>query len=240
MEKIKTEILDIIQDDSFTVQRLEKVLEPIGSFFTNQTFYNNILGLVDIITKDRNGDNQFNMDDLTLLGKDMGAIASLIGAIMLLLASIPGTKLQFNSEATEELVFKVLSYVFLVVVPKQVGTPLSLDDKKTVLNIVVSVYEIAKSSQIVNDLINKVTSWFKSKGMCKCTTSADQSDAVVTRRLPTFKRDLSHAVTNIREKSELKREINLLQQKLQEQSKPIEKDDRKEKSGKKDKSQKKF
>jgi len=223
IETLKSQLLNVIKDDNFSIPQLENVLSPVGSFFTNPSFYNNVLDVVNVITKDRNGDNQFNMDDLTLLGSDVGAITSLVGAIMLLLASIPSVKLQYNATATEELVFKVLAYIFIVIVPKQIGTPLSYDEKTTVVNIALTVYQFAKSSQFINDLIDKITAWFKSKGMCNCTTSADHADAVVTKNLPSFKLDLLHSMNSIREKSEMKREIGLLHQKLNEQTRTINK-----------------
>ena len=182
IDTLKSRILNVIQNDNFSVQDLEKVLDPVGSFFTNPSFYSNVLDVVNIITKDRNGDNQFNMDDLTLLGNDMNAIMSLVGAIMLLLSTIPTVKIQYNKDATEELVFKVLSYIFLALVPKQIGKPLSLEEKTNILNIALSIYQIAKSSQVINDLIDKITAWFKSKGLCNCTTSADHVDTVVTKK----------------------------------------------------------
>lgn len=223
IETLKSRILSVIQNDNFSIQDLEKVLDPIGSYFTDPSFFNNVMDVVNIITKDRNGDNQFNMDDLTMLGNDMTAIMSLVGAILLLLSAIPTVKLQYNKDATEELIFKVLAYIFLAIVPKQIGKPLTIEEKTNILNITFSVYQIAKSSQILNNLIDKITAWFKSKGMCKCTTSPDQVDAVVSRHLPSFKLDLTHAVNNIREKSEMQREIKFLHQKVNEQSRSIKK-----------------
>jgi len=235
IDTLKSRILNVIQNDNFSVEDLEKVLDPVGSFFTNPSFYSNVLDVVNIITKDRNGDNQFNMDDLTLLGNDMNAIMSLVGAIMLLLSTIPTVKLQYNKDATEELVFKVLSYIFLALVPKQIGKPLSLEEKTNILNIALSIYQIAKSSQVINDLIDKITAWFKSKGLCNCTTSADHVDTVVTKNLPSFKLNLTHAVNNIREKSQMQREIKLLHQKVNEQSRSIKKSEKKHEKRKSEK-----
>lgn len=223
IETIKTQILSIIQDDNFSISQLEIILNPIGSFFTNSAFFNNITGVVNIITKDRNGDNKFDMADLTLLSGDMPAVTSLLGSIMLLISSLPSVGIQYNAASAGELVFKILSYIFLVVIPKQTGNPLSIDEKTTAVNIAASVYELANSSQIITDIINQIVAWFKSKGYCACMTAPVDPDTIIAKHLPSFKRDLSHAVCNIREKSQLKREIKLLHHKLNKQKKLINK-----------------
>lgn len=218
IETLRTQILEVIKNDDFVVHDLEKVLDPIGKYFVNPTFYTNITDVVAIITKDRNGDNQLTIEDLQLLGSDVSSIMALISAIMLLVGSLPSIKLQYNAGATEELIFKIMAYIFLVIVPKQIGKPMTFDQKQSVLNIALTIYQFAQSSQIVKEIVDKIITWFKTKGMCMCTAPATTPDMVVTKQLPAIKLNFIQAVNNVKDKGAMSRQINLLHQKIEQQS----------------------
>ena len=214
IENLKGKILNVIKDNSYDIEDLKEALDPITVYVNNITFRDNIRTIVDILTKDRNGDNILTIDDLQLIGKDFAAIASLVTAITLLLGSVTTLKLEYSADATEELIFKILAYVFLVVVPKQTGNPLSLEDKRAILDIAVNIYDIIKASQITKDIVNKIVAYFKLKGLSTCCDSQKDPETVVEQRLPKIKTNLMHSMNNIRDKAAMQAEIRSLKRKL--------------------------
>lgn len=214
IDNLKSKILNIIKDNSYDIEDLKEALDPITDYVNNPSFRENIRSIVDILTKDRNGDNKLTVDDLKMIGNDFAAIGALISAITLIMGSITSLKLQYNEGATEELIFKILAYIFLVVVPKQTGSPLSYEDKKTIVDISVNIYEMIKASQITKDIVNKIIAYFKSKGMCGCCTAQTDAQTIVEQKLPKFKVELMHSMNNVRDKSAMQSEIRSLKRKL--------------------------
>lgn len=217
LEKLKRQIMNIIRDDNYDLSDLKEVLTPICTYVNNPLFQSNVDDIVKILIKDRDGNNKFTIDDLALLKNDILGITSLITAILLIISAIPELKLKYEAGLTEEIIFKILAYIFLVIIPKQTGHPWNLEEKEAVLNLSLLIYQLIKSSQITKDLINKIKEWFKSKGWCTCVsgTKQEQNAAVLEKRLPQIKLELTHAMNNIREKSEMKAEINGLKRKIE-------------------------
>lgn len=221
LDTLKRQIMNVIRDDNYDLNDLKEVLSPIAIYTDNPIFKSNIDEIISIVTKDRDGNNKFTIDDLTLLKNDVMGITSLITALLMIIASIPELKLKYEDGTTEEVVFKLLAYVFLVVIPKQTGKSWSADEKESVLNITLVIYQIIKSSQVTKDLINKITEWFKTQSWAKCVcgSTADKNEAVLEKRLPKVKLELMHAMNNVREKSEMKAEIRGLKRKMDKKSK---------------------
>lgn len=214
LENLKSKILILIKDNNYDIEDLKSALDPVGDYITNPIFKNNIVSVVDIITKDRDGNNKFTIEDMKLIGNDFQAISGLVSAILLIVTAIPTIKFQYEAGATEELIFKLLSYIFLVVVPKQTGSPLSYDDKVAILDVVMSIYGFIKASQFTKDLVAKIVSWFKSKGMCNCTSKAEVNDAIVESKMPKIKMELTGAMNNVRDKSAMMDEIKSLKKQI--------------------------
>jgi len=201
---LKTKIEVLIKDNNFDIEKLRLILHPISLYVTNPVFVHNINEIVDIIIVDRNGDHQFNIADLQILSKDPIAIMSLVSAVMLIVSAIPTTKLQYNQGATEELIFKLLAYIFLVIVPSKIATPLTLEEKDAILNLTLVTYETLKSSQMVQNIISEVIAKMKSKGWCNCLIGpTDANQDKLDKHLPMAKLNLSQSVNNIRIKSQL-------------------------------------
>ncbi|QKF93837.1 hypothetical protein QKU48_gp0379 [Fadolivirus algeromassiliense] len=219
LEKLKRQIMNVIRDNNYDIDDLKDLLSPVSEYVESDVFKTNIEDIVAIVTKDRDGNNVFTIDDLALLKNDIMGITSLVTALLLLVGAIPELKLKYDEGATEEIIFKLLSYVFLVVVPKQTGKELTNEEKESILNITLAIYQIIKSSQITKDLVNKIVAWFKSKGLCACVSSPDYKESVVEKRLPKVKLELSHSMNNVREKAAMKSEIKGLQRKLEKKSK---------------------
>lgn len=210
LETLKENIMKVIGDNEYKLEDLQNVLSPIAIYTENPVFKNSIDEIVLILTKDRDGNNVFTIEDLKLLGNDFMGISSLITAILLLVGSIPNIKLEYKPEETEEIIFKLLAYIFLVVVPKQTGNPWSYEQKEQVVSISLTVYNMIKSSQLVNDLVNKVKNWLKEKGFCKCLSK----EAAVDSKLPQVKFELQAAMNNVHDKALMLSEIKELKSRL--------------------------
>lgn len=214
MDRLKQNILLVIKDNNYSINDLTTALKPISNYTDNTFFKDNIKTIVDIITKDRDGNNKFTIDDLKYLSNDIIGISSLITALLLIIGGIPDIKLKYEPEVTEELVFKLLAFIFLVVIPKQTGHPWTYDEKVAVLDLALLVYQLIKSSQVVKDLCAKVIAWFKSKNFCKCTADPNFHETVVEKNLPGVKLELIQSMNTIKEKSAMNREIQELKKGL--------------------------
>ena len=214
LDKLKNSIMDIIKDDNYDIDDLKKILGDVSGCTEHSIFASNLTQVMDIMTKDRDGNNKFDINDLTLMSKDIIAMTSLVTAILLLVASIPNFKLQYNEGTTEEFIFKLLAYIFLVIVPKQTGHKWTLQEKQSIVDLVLIIYQLIVSSQITKELIAKVTAWFKSKGWCNCMKTSTTHEDVLAEKLPIVNRELSYAMNNVRDKSEMQEQIKNIERKL--------------------------
>jgi hypothetical protein len=212
LDALKENIMKVIKDNEYNLEDLKEVLAPISIYTENPTFKNNIDEIIAVVTKDRDGNHKFTLDDLKLLGNDIMGVTSLITAVLLLVGSIPQMKLEYSANETEEIVFKLLAYLFLVVIPKQTGNPWSVEEKEQVLGVALVVYNMIKSSQLVQDLVNKVKKWLQSKKWCKCLASNE--NPALDEKLPGIKLDLQAAMENVRDKQMLMSEIRLLKSRM--------------------------
>ena len=130
---LKNSIMALIANNDYTLDDL------------NASLMSGIIGIVKELTKDRDASGNFDVNDLKLLGSDMLAISSLINSVLLVIGSIPEIKLQYSAGATEELVFKTVAFIFLVVIPKETGHPWDTSQKEQVVDLVLSIYNVIKS-----------------------------------------------------------------------------------------------
>lgn len=209
---LKNSLDEFIKKDDLTIVELKEVLTPISKFVDAPVFVQNIDSIINIIITDRNGDKKFNVADLQLLGRDAMAIASLVSAILLIILSIPDLKFKYDQGATEELVFKLLAYIFLLLIPNQVGKKLSLDEKTFIVNLTLIIYQSIQTSRITQDLIAKLQEQLKTKKGCNCF-SGPQEDPL-QKNLPLAKLHLTNNMNNIRDKSETNAQIKSLQNQL--------------------------
>lgn len=210
--ELRNKILDVIREDNYSLDSLKLLLRPAADYFGNKLFLDHIERLVKIIVTDRNGDKTFDIEDLKLLGQDVMAITSLITAIMLVLGSLPTVQLQYRPDTTEELVFKILVYVFVVVVPKETGKVWTLTEKEAVLDLVLLTYQMIRSSQVTKDIIAKVANYFKQKGWCSCICGSalpanEHAETVLEKQMPKVEWKLKGNVQNARDRAALHREI---------------------------------
>ena len=214
-QELKDSIMNIIQDDNYDINDLKGILDPITKYTENQNFVNNLKQIINVILEDRDGNNKFTVNDLKLLGKDMFAISTILSGLVLVIGAIPQLKLKYNKGATEELIFKLLAYIFIVIVPKEIGHSWTLEEKKKVVDSTIHVYQLILSSRVTKDIIKNVVKWFKNKGWCKCIGSSEEAkQQVVDKHMPEIKASISTYVQREKTVNGMQSEIDDLRQQI--------------------------
>ena len=197
MEALKQSILEVITDDEYDTADLLAILSPLSNYVDSPIFMKYLSQITQVITEDRNGDQKFTIDDLKLIQTDIIAITSIVQGLLLAFSALSDLKLKYDSKTTEDTVFKLLAYVFLVTVPKEVGSKLTLDDKKAVLEIVLSMYQIFASSKAVQDLLKKMSGWFKNKCKCKCfcgSAKTGTTEEIIETKMEDITKDIRRSL----------------------------------------------
>lgn len=204
---LKDSIIEVIRGRDYSFNDLKKMLNPLTKYIDAPNFKNNLSVVVEEIVKDRDGNNRFTLEDLNLIKDDLLSISSIVNGILLVLNSIPELKVEYDSGVTEELVFKVLTYIILVVIPKETGKVWKEEEKELVVDLILSIYQLILSSKIAKDLSNNILNWFKKKGLCRCLGGQVDKDAIFEEKAPQVKANIRSTVQKQRDTAELRAEI---------------------------------
>lgn len=211
IETLKASLLSILAKDTYDINDLMLFFAPITVYTTNPLFTNNMDDIIQIITKDRDNNDKFDMNDLTLMSKDSVAMLSLVTAIILLCMSFPDLKFNISNNQAADTIFRIIVFVFLVVIPKQTKYSWSRDEELQVVDLSILLYQSLITSEAVSQTISKISAWFKSKGFCSCVKGPVDGQEIVEKKMPNIKINLSNAMNNIRLQSQiqyLERKIN--------------------------------
>lgn len=189
METLQNTLISLISKD-YEIKDLELILGPAAIYANNQIFNKYVKDIINIITKDRNGNQKFDIGDLELLSKDILGITALVTSILLILNTLPNVKFEYREGATEELVFKIIVYIFLVVLPRHTNIKLTLEEKMAILNLCLLVYTFLIESQIVKQLVKKVLNWAK----LKCFSCIATGRGLLERKFPKLETDMILAI----------------------------------------------
>ena len=176
----------------FKLDNLEQLLSPIPYYTNNQIFVSHFMEIVKIVTQDRDHDQKFTVNDLLLFSKDIIAMTTLITSILLILNSIPNIKITYTEGETEQLVFKLIVYVFFVIIPKYTGLHFTQEEKTAVLNVSILVYMSLTESRQLRNLTIKVLGWFKNKWVVCCT-----NQSVIDKKMPALHQQLNNVINKI-------------------------------------------
>jgi hypothetical protein len=202
ISELKQTVMKIISDDIYDQEDLKQILYPVVDYTKNSSFVKNIEKIVAIITEDRDGNHIFTFNDLVLLKNDMNGITSLIMAIILFIGAIPGLQLKYKEGESEQIILKVLIYIFLVIIPKETKIDFSVEIKEQILNIVIGIYDFIISSQIIKNLFIKIGKWFKFNTVDKvvsCITAKTETtskEEVVDKMLPKLEVELKSSIAH--------------------------------------------
>jgi hypothetical protein len=189
----------------------------VSDFTSNQLFQANIGNIVSIITKDRDGDGKLTINDIKLMSTDIPSMAALASSLMLVIASLPEAldTITYTQVESEQLIFKLLVYVFIVVVPQKTGLVLTSDDTTALLNTCLVMYQLMITSNIIPNVISKIEALFKSKGWCQCccSTKVIPPTTVTTKSLE-FNNELDANLNRIKQFSLTNRRLDILNDEL--------------------------
>lgn len=178
--------LQSLMNQDFELENLEKYLSPVPFYVNNKIFVSHIAEIVKIIVQDRDKDQKFTVNDLVLFSKDILAMTTFITAVLLILNSIPNVKITYTEGETEEFIFKLIVYIFLVIVPKETGLKMTHEEKKAVLNVSVLAYMSFVNTKILKKIVVKVLGWFKIQWQNCC-----MSESVIDKKMPKLHQQLN-------------------------------------------------
>jgi hypothetical protein len=209
IDSLQTNILKLIKDENYDVEDLMVILKSVVNFADNKIFISNISRIAAILTADRDGSGTFTIDDITLLSKDPTALISLVTLIITTLCSIPSLKVQYTEGNAEILVFELLAYIFLVIVPKQAKIKWAYEDKVQIVTLSVLIVEQIKSSQMLQQIFADALQWFKKNVHCNCMKpNTGTNQEILTSKIAHHELVITHAIDTAREKELMKQEIS--------------------------------
>lgn len=188
---LQQELKNLIQQD-FSLNNLEELLSPVPFYTNNHIFVSNFIEIAKIITQDRDANQKFTVNDLLLFSKDIIAMTTFITAILLILNSIPNIKITYTEGETEELIFKLIVYIFFVIVPKYTGLQFNQEEKNAVLNVSILAYLSLMNSQILKKLTLKVLGWFKKQWATCC-----HKESVMDKKMPALHIQLNKTIQKL-------------------------------------------
>lgn len=189
VQELQLALQNLIAQEDVDLAALEKLLSPVPFYTNNQVFVSHITEILKIITQDRDADQKFTVNDLLLFSKDIIAMTSFITAILLILNSIPNVKMTYTEGETEQLIFKIIVYIFLVILPKYTGLTFTSPEKTAILNVSILAYLALVDSQLLKKLITKVLSWFKNQWVICCN-----NESVIDRKMPELHSQLNNVI----------------------------------------------
>lgn len=215
MEDLKNKIHQFVQKEDFSVEDLIKILSPITNYIDDHQFEYNLNKIIEIIITDRNGDLHFDLRDLELLASDFIAISSIVSAVILALMSIPNMKFKYNTKTTEELIFKLLIYIFLILVPSKINKKISVNEKEQIVDLVLNIYKIIITSGVVKQLYDKIKAFFQKKGWCKCICGeVSDKQAVFEKQLLLTEIKISNDLNKHKDTVQLEKELQEIKEQL--------------------------
>lgn len=198
---LKNTLNNLIDNSKGEVKDILNILYPISDYVNNSLFVENLDEIIKIIITDRNNDQVFTFEDVKLIGSDMVAISSLMNCVLTLIACLPTVNIsKDNGDIIPILAFKIFTYVFLVLIPNKTKMDWTNEQKKAIVNIVLSIYNMLEMSGVIKNTIKKIRELFVRKGWCKCicTQSEEVKQQVLEKELPILKTNLDSHLYSFR------------------------------------------
>lgn len=190
IEDLHNSLKGLILGD-FNLSNLENLLSPIPFYTGNNIFSSNFTEIVKIVTQDRDLDKKFTVNDLLLFSKDILAMTTFITSVLLILNSIPNVKITYTEGETEQLIFKLIVYIFLVIVPNYTKLNFTSEEKIAVLNVCMLVYLSLIQSKLLKKLVIKVAKWFKNEWK-----NCINNESVLDQKMPELQHTLNEFIKN--------------------------------------------
>jgi hypothetical protein len=206
--QLRTDIITMINSNDDTIVNIKNILQPISQFINSPVISQNIDQIVTILLTDRNNDKKFDVNDLKMLSEDPFVIMHLVTLLLMILTAVPSLHITVDVNESEIVVFKLLMYVFLVIIPNKTTANWTTEEKLTILDLALLIFTTMQSSQMVKNGLNKIASYVKSSKYCCCLTLKSE---VVEDKVPDATVELSKAVVNARNIKSMQDQIKRLE-----------------------------
>jgi hypothetical protein len=193
----------MIQGNRYDIKELISLLSPIESYVTHSFFLQKMDEVSRLIIPDQDQLSDYDWVRLRRLSHDPGAMIALLSMVMLVICAIPDLKFKYKpqSDITEDLIFKLVGYLFLVIVPNKMTHPLTLEDQAMLLNLTVDAYQTLRSSQVIQPIIDDANEKVKSDGWswshCMIGPTADSAEKKLEKHLPLAQLRFSMAMIDL-------------------------------------------
>ncbi len=210
-EDLKNSIVRLITNDEDTIVNIKNILSPISEYINNPLISNNVLEIVNIMIMDRDNNKKIDVEDLKLMVNDPFVIVQLVTSLLVILLALPNLKITVNVTESEIVILKLLIYILLVIIPKNTNVNWTMEEKRIILNLALSIFQTMQSLEIVKVAITKFAKLVKNSRFCSCLTIKTD---VVEEKLPEVKMELAKAIMATREKAAMQAKINNLEKRL--------------------------
>lgn len=142
-------------------KNLKDILMPSCDICANKYFINNIETILKCLTVDK----KTFLQDICLLSENLLCISHLLTYIILLLHN--KKQITHKDLVTDEVIYKILYYIFLIILPELLGVTLTKDEQNVIIEIVAVLCNIIKSNELVQNSFNKIKEWLNNNN-CFC------------------------------------------------------------------------
>jgi hypothetical protein len=208
IEKLKQSLFTIVEKSECNFSDIVNILEPFADYISNSQFGENMHKILEIILMYNSEAHPFSFSDIQLLSSDIAALTSLLNCTLAVIASLPEVTLTSTCKFTQDMLFKILTYVFLVLLPSKLNLSWSIQQKTTIINMVLSVYNMFVSSGLAKSILDKIHKLFVQKGWCKCICKGEDKVKVLEKNFPVLALDLNKSLKTYRGLSIISRQLN--------------------------------
>ena len=138
--QLRTDIINMINSNDDTIVNIKNILQPISQFINSPVISQNIDQIITILLTDRNNDKKFDVNDLKMLSEDPFVIMHLVTLLLMILTAIPSLKITIDVNESEIVVFKLLMYIFLVIIPSKTAANWTTEEKITILDLSLLIF----------------------------------------------------------------------------------------------------
>lgn len=206
--QLKDEIIKLINNNDDTVVNIKNILQPISKCVDSPIVSQNVNDIVNIMLADRDGNNKFDINDLRMISEDPFVIMHLVTLLLMILTVIPSLKITIDVNDSEMMVFKLLMYILLVIIPSKTMYAWKPEDKLAVLDLSLLIFQLMQSSAMVQSGINKISAYVKQSKYCSCLTIKND---VIEDKVPDVKIELGKAIHNARNTRAMQDQIKKLE-----------------------------
>jgi hypothetical protein len=207
-DQLRSDIIRMINSNDDTVVNIKNILQPISQCIDSPIISQNINEIVTIMLTDRDKNNKFDINDLKMISEDPFVIMHLVTLLLMILTAVPTLKITINVNETEMVIFKLLMYIFLIIIPSKTACNWTTTDKMAVLDLSLLIFQTMQSSQMVKNGINKIAAYVKTSRFCSCLTIKTD---VIEDKVPDAKVELEKSLHNAKNTRAMQEQIKKLE-----------------------------